>query len=62
MCKKISLEPGDKYTYILPITCIRGPLAAIPNYGSTNGSLDYITALPYHKWGLIFSNEVEKLR
>ena len=62
MCKKITLECGDRFTYILPVTSIRGPVAVIPNYGSCNGSLDYITALPYHKWGLIFSEEVEKMR
>lgn len=59
MCKPLTLAPGDDYIYILPVHCIRGPLAAIPNFGSPNGSLDYISALPYHKWGNIFKSFVD---
>jgi len=59
MCRYMSLAPGDDYVYILPVHCIRGPLAAIPNYGSYNGSLNYISALPYHKWGNVFKTFVD---
>ena len=59
MCRYMSLAPGDDYVYILPVHCIRGPLAAIPNYGSYNGSLNYISALPYQKWGNVFKMFVD---
>ena len=55
----LKLAPGDSYTYCLPVSCIRGPIAAIPDFGASD-SLQYLSSLPYHKWGKIFVDKVNK--